>query len=460
MRSRGGILAIVAALAAFGCSSQEGDASGEITIGVVVDQTGSAGPGSWADATRLAASQMNEALERAGHQVRFNLIVSDSTNVPSVAAERARELVQSEGAKGLVVDTSQDYVAVLQLAYDEDADPRLEVPVVGLIASSPAINNPNAENPDPLLQETYRDPDEWGFRTSASSATQGLVLAQIVTGEGDSNGDGLFKISIFASDEPFGLGQVNAFTAALAELEPDALVESILFDPAEHTPNDLEYFADAMAQLGDDETEGVTDGAPDLLLALTFPDYLAGIIKAYEQADSEVRFVHGMALRNQKILDSLGSDANGQEGVSFVVVSPDNSGENFSDDMQAATGLPPNSMDSSSYDAAAVLMLASLIAAQDEADPVAISGEQIRDAIASTSDEDGDVVRPGVAGLRTAVERIQQGEPINYEGAQGPCDFDEHGNTATDLIRFVIEGGAFEDQEIYDCVSSPSCPAL
>ncbi|MBN1605484.1 MAG: ABC transporter substrate-binding protein [Polyangiaceae bacterium] len=455
MRTRDQLLAGATLLVCIGCASNKDDDAKTITLGAVVDQTGSAGPISWAEATKLAASQMNEALDSAGSNVRFNLVVSDSTNKPDVAVKRARQLVDSEGAVGLVVDTSQDYLEVMKLQYDDEP---LNVPVVGLIASSPAINNPNVENPDALVQKAYRDTKEWGFRTTISSAPQGAVLAQIVLDAGDVNEDGLLKVSVFASKEPFGLGQVAAFAGPLAAEAPDAVVEQILFDPAEADPNDVEFFADTLAELVDEQTDGEDDGAPDILLGLTFPDHLAAIIKAHKQAKSKIRFVHGMALRNQKILDSLGSDANGQEGVSFVIVSPDASGDNFASDMEALTDLPPNSMDSSSYDAAATLMLAALIAAQGEDDPSTITGKQVREAMASISDLDGKVVRPGVKGFTTAVNQIEQGKPINYEGAQGPCDFDEHGNVTNDLIRFVITKGAFDDQEIYDCVSSPSCP--
>jgi branched-chain amino acid transport system substrate-binding protein len=459
MRTKNRILACAAVLVSIGCGSDK-DAGKSLTLGAVVDQTGSAGPGTWAEAARLATSQMNEALNGAGSEIQFNLVVSDSTNVASVAAKRAQDLVTSEKAKGLVLDTSQDYVEVLKLQYDDDAAKHLDVPVVGMVASSPSVNNPAAANPDPLAQAAYRDADEWGFRSSMSSGPQGLVLAQIVQDGGDLNGDGLLKVSVFASNEPFGLGQVNAFASVLTAQVPDAIVEKILFNPADHTPNDLAFYADTLGQLVDGQTDGVNDGVPDFLLGLTFPDYLAAIIKAHKQAGSAIRFVHGMALRNQKILDSLGADANGQEGVSFVVVAPDQSGQNFARDMQSATSVPANSLDSATYDAAAVLMLASLIAGQGQSDPTAVTGQQVRDAMASTSDPAGTIVRPGVKGFASAVGLIQQGKPINYEGAQGPCDFDQYGNVNNDLIHFTIENSVFKDQELYDCVSDASCPKL
>jgi branched-chain amino acid transport system substrate-binding protein len=126
--------------------------------------------------------------------------------------------------------------------------------------------------------------------------------------------------------------------------------------------------------------------------------------------------------------------------------------------MIAATGLPPNSLDSATYDATVVLMLAALAAANGQPDPTAITGSQIRVAVRGTSDPLGQIVRTGVDEFAKAVELIRQGLPINYEGAQSPCDFDESGSVATRFIHFVIANGVFQDMQVYDCVASPNCP--
>jgi hypothetical protein len=468
MDKRIGIGICVACLLALGCGSNASSKPKKvITLGAVIDQTGSAGPGSWSDAAKLAATQMNSALSAAGSDIEFNFLVGDSTNTPAVASDRAKDLVTAQGAKGLVVDTSQDDLALLELQYNADPTQHLDVPLVGLVATSSMINNPTASvPPDPAAQTAYQDASHWNFRSSSSSVPQGVVLAQIFlakggTPAGDLNGDGKVKVSIFASNEPFGLGQTATFTAAITAQVPGVIIEKILFDPAAHTPNDLGYYATAMGQLADahNETSGADDGYPDLILGVTFPDNLAAIIQAYTQAGCKIPMVSGMGLMNPKILSSLGSSANGQEGAAFVIVDTTPSGTIFTHDLQAATGLPPATMDSASFDGAATLMLAALIAAQTS-DPAAITGTQIRDNMRSTSDLTGTVVTPGVAGFTQAVQLITQGKPINYEGAQGPCDFDENGNVKNRLVHFQIANIAFANIGFYDCVSSPTCPAM
>ena len=455
------ILMGAATLAVAACSNSEGDTQENqvITIGAVIDQTGSAGPPSWSNAAQLAVTQMNAALANAHSAIRFNLALADSTNQPAIAAQRASDLVRIQGAKGLVVDTSQDDVAVLKLQYDLDPANHLNVPIVGLVATSPAINNPNTTNPDPVTQAAYRDAEHWNFRTSMSSAAQGRVLANIAIGK---LGKTTFKASAFVSDEPFGNGQVSALKGALTPIAPSAIIETVKFSPAEHTVNDADFFLAQIAKMLDqhnDET-AADDGLPDMWMGLTFPDYLVAIIKAYKLSGSALPGLHGMGLRNQKVLDSLGSDANGQEGAAYVVVDSTPSGATFAIDMTSATGLPPNSLDSAAYDATATLLLATLAAATGQPDPALITGAQIRASMRGTSDPLGQIVRTGVNEFTTAVGLISQGIPINYEGAQSPCDFDESGSVSTRFVHFVIANGAFQDMEVYDCVASPDCPVL
>jgi len=453
-------LALVVAVGALGCSSSSSDGGSDIptqtiTIGGVIDQTGSAGPPSWADAAKLAAQQMNTALAKAKSAIRFNLVLADSTNAPAVAVQRAVELV-AQGAKGIVTDTSQDDVAILKLQYDPDPTKHLNVPLAGLVATSPSINNPATTNPDPLTQTAYQDPEHWNFRTAMSSAAQGLVLARIAMAKA---GGAAFKISAFASNEPFGNGQVAAVKGALAKVAPAVTVESLKFDSAAHTANDADFFSGQMLKLldGHNEETALDDGPPAVWMGLTFPDFLVAMVRGYRLSGSTIPGVHGMGLRNQKVLDSLGSDANGQEGVSYVVVDNTPSGATFAADLTASTGLPPNSLDAATYDATVTLMLATLAAANGQADPTLVTGEQIRAAMRGTSTPGGQIVRTGVDEFAKAAGFIAQGVPINYEGAQSPCDFDDNNSVATRFVHFTIANGAFKDGAVYDCVASPDC---
>ena len=435
-----------------------------ITLGAVVDSTGSAGDGNWANAVSLAAEEVNAALASAKSPIRFQFIVNDSTNVPTVAVPRAIDLVTMRGAKGLVTDTSQDTLETVKLQYDADPAKHLDVPIVGVVPTSPSFGNPMAANPDALTQMAFQDPENWAFRTVMSTLSHGRVLAEIIRAQGtagDLNGDGKVKVGIIASNEPFGNGYISVFKAGLTAVLPSAVTETILF-PTSVDPNDITFFGGQYAKLVDarNEETGVDDGTPDMLLVFTFPSQSAAIIKAHVQGGATVPMLGGMGLRANKVLASLGSDANGQGGVSPILIEQNASGNAFAAGLHAMTGLPPAQMDAGSYDAAVTLMLAALIAARGQEDPTAITGAEIRDAMRSTSDLTGQIVRTGTTELTKAVSLIEAGSAINYEGASGPCDYDANGNVTTRIARFTVVSGAFADSAIFDCVQDSSCPAL
>ena len=59
----------------------------------------------------------------------------------------------------------------------------------------------------------------------------------------------------------------------------------------------------------------------------------------------------------------------------------------------------------------------------------------IRDALREVANEPGTAVGPGQEGWQAAVESIDGGEDINYEGAAGPVDLDENGDVSRGAHR-------------------------
>jgi len=77
----------------------------------------------------------------------------------------------------------------------------------------------------------------------------------------------------------------------------------------------------------------------------------------------------------------------------------------------------------------------------------------------SINDRNGEPVDAGMAGFLRAVQLIQDGKPIDYQGASGPCDYDANGNIVAQLARFRVDG-QFVDVEKFDCVSDRECPPI
>jgi hypothetical protein len=169
--------ALGAALLA-GCSETSQQPQGNvITIGAVIDRSGNNAEPSWGDALLLAERQMNEALLAAGHdKVRFHVSLSDSRNDPVTAVARASQLVREQGARALIMDTSQNAVAVNVLHYDADPNNDLRVPIQCSGCTAGSINNPTAMNADPVQQAASRNGQKWMFRTVMSTKLVALLI--------------------------------------------------------------------------------------------------------------------------------------------------------------------------------------------------------------------------------------------------------------------------------------------
>ncbi|HEX2282192.1 MAG TPA: ABC transporter substrate-binding protein, partial [Thermomicrobiales bacterium] len=69
----------------------------------------------------------------------------------------------------------------------------------------------------------------------------------------------------------------------------------------------------------------------------------------------------------------------------------------------------------------------------------------IRDALREVANAPGTEVGPGEEGWQAAVESIDAGEDVNYEGAAGPVDLDENGDVSRGtIIVWQVQGEAIE----------------
>lgn len=174
-----------------GCAPREPVFSG-FTIGAVIDRSGSNAEPSWSDAIALAEKQFNTALVATGHSdVSFRVLIDDSRNDPETAIALSTKLV-AQGAKALIIDSSQNAQAVNALHYDADPsnDPRVPLQCSGCTSSS--INNPAAQSSDPVLQKALRNEQKWMFRTIMSTKLSAVLinreLLKLGTPAADVNG--------------------------------------------------------------------------------------------------------------------------------------------------------------------------------------------------------------------------------------------------------------------------------
>lgn len=446
----------------------------KVTFGAVIDRTGSIANPTWPPAVELAVAHANKGLDTAGGWKGFHFegLISDSTNVTTVAATRALELVQQKGARALITDTSGDSVAINRLNYDADETNDLNVPLICQACTSPDINSPTFVNAaDAVDQATKRNTKGWFFRSTMDSDPQAVVQLNIAMGaaptatpRGDKNGDGRFKVSVIVIDDSYGNGFADGIrrAATALNLTPPANVE-VIKHPRDANVDSYDW-ATAVGKLTDNLNDETTqaDGLPDIVFVVDFPQYGAAITKAYLNLASPPRLLHSHNFRHESVVLKLQAQVVGQEGTSHVLLDGE-SGTTFANDYQAANSAPPQFWASNTYDSAMVLMLATAIALQKNSleDPTAVTGAQILAAMKDVNTATGEKVRSGAAEFARAIELIKAGTAINYEGASGPMDFDANGNVNGKLALWKYQNDTFEDVEQFDCVSNRmTCPAI
>jgi ABC-type branched-subunit amino acid transport system substrate-binding protein len=262
------------------------------------------------------------------------------------------------------------------------------------------------------------------------------------------------------SDEVFGRGAVKDLKAYAQALHPDPapIIEEI-YHPRDADPNSYNW-AEEAAKMNDQQTNGVLDGAPDAVVIANFAQQQAAFVKAYRQGGYTTRLLHYHTFRISSALQALGSLADGAEGVSHVLLDNGTSGEVFAQEYEARYGIPVVYRDAIYYDNAMTLLLATVIAAIDLPDPLAVTGAQVRDAMKKTSDPLGTVIGTGPEEFARAVELIAEGKAINYEGASGPMDYDANGNILNRLAQYRAANGQFTDVAKFDCVKDSLCPVV
>jgi ABC-type branched-subunit amino acid transport system substrate-binding protein len=460
------VLAVAAlALVCVSACKQESAKTATVTIGQVIDRTGSIATPSWADSIRLAVGTANQALKQAGrNEIRFALVDANSGNAPEMARAGALQVVKKQGAKAVITDSSQDDIGIHTLAYDGDPEHALDVPVVCMACTSPNINNAAATDPDKVKEAALRNGKGWNFRTTMSDAYQARVLAHMLTSagtKGDVNGDGHFKLVIYASDDPYGHGFSDTLKKDVLRLASEATVEQ-LFHDVKAVPNEYNWAAD-VARLTDKRNEGSgkSDGIPDAVVAISFPKFEINFTKAYLDSKTRVRLVHTHNFRATRVLEALSTAVEGQEGTSQAVLADGNSARVFSEDLKSLTGQSPAFRDAAAYDAAMTLMLATLHAIKHNklTDAEQVTGAMIRDSMRAINDRAGEPVDAGIPGFTRAAQLIHDGKAVDYQGASGPCDFDARGDIVAQLARFRVQG-QFVDVEKFDCVADKECPPV
>jgi ABC-type branched-subunit amino acid transport system substrate-binding protein len=429
----------------------------KIKLGALVDQTGASTSPHFTYAVQLAVEQMNQAVDSLliGGNYEFSAVFGDTQSTPATAKTLAIKLINEDKVLGLVSDSSGDSMQANRLNYDTAGTTIRKVPITCFQCSSAFFNDPTYSEADALNTAAFRDPNNWLFRVFYNAKYEALVMLRIALqhgNNGDTNGDGVFKIGIY--DDAGHKSSAVAAVAALPTLRPGSFSEVIDFTTAAAIPTDLPKLVDNF-----NVNTNVTDGLPDTVLVAALPGNVTPVVQQYRAAGYTIPLQSVNAFRRDYILASVGSIAEGLEGSSIAAYDNSPSGTAFFNAFKAKFGAKPEVTASGAYDSMVTLMLATLVASHDKGGMNKVTPDAIRVGLTKINQDCGVKIKPTVADFKKAAQLIRLGLPINYEGAFDSIDWDAVGDMFPPLVHWKVEGGNFVEYERYNCSpSNPTCP--
>ena len=348
----------------------------------------------------LAIAEINAAGGVMGESVVLE--VSDTQTEPQAGVDAAQRLVSVQNVSAIVGALSSG----------------VTIPVASSVSSVEGVPQISNASTSPVM--TDLDDNDFLFRTTPSDAYQGVALASVAREEG------VESAAILYINNDYGEGLANAFADAFERAGGEVV------GSAGYEPGLASYRGDLSA---------VSDGSAPLLL-IGYPENGQTILRQALEGGyfSEFMFTDGM--KSPQIVENLGAQyLNGSFGTAAEARDDTDAAQHFKTAYQGAYGeVPPVPYIDTAYDAVYSVALAA--AAGESVDPVSI-----RDHLRAINNPDGEVVGPGE--FAKAVELLEAGQTINYEGASGSVDFDANGDVGGTFADWQIQEGDYVTRRIF-----------
>ena len=386
-----------------GPSARAQDEAGPLRVAVLFPFTGDLSDfgDPFLQAAELAVNEINAAGGVNGQPIE--LVQGDSATSPQQAVEEARRLIELEGVSAIVGPAGSGET----LPVAESVTGPAGVLEITMSATSPAL--------------TIANDNDFLFRTTISDAAQGLVMADLAREQGFESACVLYV------NNAYGQGLNDAFADRFAA-EGGTITAQV--------PHEQEQASYAS------EIASCTEGNPDVLVAAAYPESGRVFLRELAEAGDAPAVIFSDGLKSPEMFADLGWEVfEGNYGTAAGLFESEATAV-FDQAWEDAYGeIPAVPYLREINDA---IYLIALAAEQvDSNDPTAI-----RDVLREVANEPGTVVGPGQEGWQAAVEAIDAGEDINYEGAAGSVDLDENGDVSKGAILiWQIQGEAIEDTD-------------
>ena len=391
---------------ACGDDDDDGDGGGEtsldMTIGVSLPLSGDLAdfgpPGE--KAADLAFSEINAAIEEVGVDHTIEAVKEDNCGAadPQCAVQAQRKLATSDGASCI----SGPWGSADTIPSGESVSIPEEVPLISPSATSDEI--------------TGLADDGFVNRTSPPDSFQGPTLSTYLVEEALEGAEGK-TVNIGARNDAYGTGLAQTFRDAWEEAGGE-VGEEVIYDI------DLPSY--------DTEAEQIVSGNPDGIIIIDFPDTFNKVGPALVRAgfDPSTAFVTDGLITD---LADAGEEAvNGLRGTAPGVPDDETQAKAFDAAYKAAEPKDVDRLtfDAQTFDSVVLCYLAAVAAGSTD-------GADIAPEIGPVSGPPGDQYT--WEDLPGAIEALQNGDDIDYEGAAGSLDLDENGDATAgvyDLYEF------------------------
>ncbi|MEW6088772.1 MAG: ABC transporter substrate-binding protein [bacterium] len=352
-----------------------------IKIGVLLAHTGDLGTYGkvMKNGTILASEMINES--GGVLKKKIELIHRDSQTDPTMAVDAAQKLIDIDKVAAIVgaISSGETIPITTSVAADK------KVIVISPSSTSPEITNLND--------------NDFLFRTVPSDALQCEVLASTAKEQGFK------KISIIYVNNSYGEGLAETMKQAFSVMGGKVL-ESVAFNPSQPTYRS--------------EIQKTVKNEPDALLLIAYPE---NGVKVLREA-IEFGFINKFLLTDGMKADEVVKNVGGKYLAGTYGTAPapveSNLSKKFKEAYQKRFGeMPPKPYIDTSFDAVIVTALA--IAKGGSAD-----GAVIRDNLRKIANPPGEKVN--FLDLKKALQLIEEGKKIDYEGVSGSLNFDKNGD--------------------------------
>jgi branched-chain amino acid transport system substrate-binding protein len=268
---------------------------------------------------------------------------------------------------------------------------------------------------------TDLDDDGLLSRTAPPDSLQSKALADRM--DETLNGLDVKTINIGARNDIYGTGFNDELTAEL-ESRGATVGQSVIYDPEQPAYNS--------------EAQQLTSGNPDAWVIIDFPETYAkvgpALVRTGNWEATRTFFTDGLA--STDLPGDVGREATeGMIGSAPGAFAQGSAVDAFDRLYTQAPGPDRQVFDSQNFDAVMLCYLGAVAAGSTE-------GADIADALVDVSGPGG--TKYTFEQLPQAIEALQNGEDIDYEGASGPIDLDENG----DLTRYVYDIFRFRNGQL------------